>query len=79
MRGHCVDIISFSQGKNYEEFETNKMLNNAIIFSVLQIGELTKELDEKFRSNYNEVQWHKIYGLRNRLAHDYEGVSMLMI
>ena len=47
---------------------------------MLQIGELARNgLDESFVEAHPGIPWKQMYGLRNRIAHDYEGVQMKII
>ena len=58
----------------------NRMLQEACIFNILQIGELSKlGLDEGFTQQYPDIVWHQMYGMRNRLVHDYEGVRLRIV
>ena len=49
------------------------------VFNLGQIGELTTKLGEAFKKENTQVAWAQIYGLRNRIAHDYEGVNLRLI
>lgn len=51
----------------------------ACIFNLSQIGELVIKLDKEFISEYPELPWFKMKGLRNRIVHDYEGVNLNLI
>lgn len=43
------------------------------------MGELANRIDEDFAAAHPEVPWRHIYGLRNRIVHDYEGVNLQLI
>ena len=47
----------------------------ACVFNLSQLGELTTKLDEDFKPENPQVAWAQIYGLRNRIVHDYDGVK----
>ena len=55
------------------------MLVEACVFNLSQIGELTTKFTDEFTAKYSEVPWHALYGLRNRIVHDYEGVNLNLI
>ena len=58
----------------------NRMLQEACIFNLLQIGELSKlGLDEGFVVSYPHIPWRQMYGMRNRLVHDYEGIRLQIV
>lgn len=49
------------------------------MFNLSQIGELANKLDLDYKKKYNNISWNKIYGLHNRIVHDYEGVNLKLI
>ena len=58
----------------------NRMLQEACIFNLLQIGELSKlGLDAGFMTSYPHLPWRQMYGMRNRLVHDYEGIRLQIV
>ncbi len=74
---HTLDYVS---GVTYDGFMENRMLQEACIFNILQIGELAKVgLDEAFVSDHPEIAWKQMYGMRNRIVHDYEGIRLNVI
>ena len=55
------------------------MLTEACVFNLSQIGELANHLDDDFTLAHAEIPWRSLYGLRNRIVHDYDGVNMNLI
>ena len=52
----AIDLIeSYLKDKSYEEFEENRMLQDAVIREIEIIGEATKNLSVEFRSKYPEI------------------------
>ena len=72
-------VCEYCKGGSYEDFRANDMLVEARVFNLGQIGELTKKLGEDFKKENPQVAWAQIYGLRNRIVHDYEGVNLRLI
>ena len=72
-------ICAYCEGMSYEEFRANDMLVEACVFNLGQIGELTARLGQSFKQENAQVAWAQIYGLRNRIVHDYEGVNLRLI
>lgn len=78
--GHIDHTLEYCQGMDFDAFTSNRMLQEACVFNVLQIGELAKNgLDEAFIAAHPDIPWRQMYGLRNRVAHDYEGIRMKVI
>ena len=56
---------------------SNRMLQEACIFNILQIDELAKTgLDTDFVEAHPQIAWNQMYGMRNRMVHDYEGLRL---
>lgn len=58
------------------DFETNEQLKRAICMTVINVGELVKNLTEDCRSTYNTLPWKAIAGFRDIAAHKYQTLRM---
>jgi len=66
--------------KSLEDFDGDSMKKDAIVFNLLQIGELSsKKLTNGFKKEYNSIPWIQIYGLRNRIVHDYDNIHSNLV
>lgn len=70
------DIKSFSKKLTKEEFENDKLRQNAIIRSLEIIGEAAKNIPDSFREKHPNIPWREIAGFRDILSHAYFGVKM---
>lgn len=43
--------------------------------NLFQIGETVNSLSEECKEEIKDVPWHRIYGMRNVIAHGYEKVN----
>ena len=78
--GHIDHTLEYCQGQSFDAFMDNRMLQEACVFNVLQIGELSKNaLDAEVTEMYPAIPWRQMYGLRNRIAHDYEGIQLKIV
>jgi len=72
--------LSYCSNRSYLDFEQDTMLQEACVFNVLQIGELSKQgLSESFVSAHPQIPWRQMYGLRNRIVHGYEGITLNIV
>lgn len=62
-----------------EEFIDNEMLKRAIGMTVINIGELVKNLTDDFRVTYNSIPWKEISGFRDIAAHKYKTLDMKIV
>ncbi len=76
---HIDKILEYTAGMDYNSFECNSMVVEASVFNLSQIGELANNIDRDFVQNHNEIPWRQIYGLRNRIVHDYDGVNLKLV
>ncbi len=72
-------IETYTSDTNYALFLENKMMIDACVFNLSQIGELVNKLDKEFLEHYNYIAWHQIRGLRNKIVHDYDGINFCLI
>jgi len=79
---YCQDIEKLHEtyGADYDTYEENIGYQYSVSFCVEQIGEVAKKLrDCGAGEKYPEVEWNKIAGLRNRIAHGYATVDLEMV
>lgn len=68
-------IIAYSSKFQTAEALKNDSLNfDATLMNFIVIGEMADKLSDNFLTEHNEINWPKIYGLRNVIAHDYFGI-----
>ena len=71
--------IRYVKGYNFKQFCDDEKTIDATIFAISQIGELVKNISKETMNKYNNIEWNMIKGLRNRIVHDYEGISLKSI
>lgn len=72
VRGYC-------DGRTYDDFEMDEMLTEACVFNLVQLGEQSHRVSDEFVESHAELAWNELYGLRNRLVHDYQGVNLNLV
>lgn len=71
--------ILYTKDYNFEQFSSDEKTIDATIFAISQIGELVKNISPEVMEKYSIIEWKMIKGLRNRIVHDYEGISLKSI
>lgn len=69
------EVAFFVAGRTKAEFDTNLMLRRSVERSIEIVGEASRRVSKGFKSQHKSVPWTKIYGQRNRLAHEYDIVD----
>jgi len=59
-----------------EQFEKNEMLMRAVGMTVINIGELVKNLSDETRLAHSHIPWKAIAGFRDVAAHKYQTLRM---
>lgn len=71
--------VKYTNGYSFEKFSCDDKTIDATVFSISQIGELVKNISKETMKKYPNIEWNMIKGLRNRIVHDYEGISLKSI
>ena len=61
------------------EFTKNEILKRATAMSVINIGELVKNLTPEFKKEFDKVPWKAIAGFRDIAAHKYGTLDMSIV
>lgn len=63
-------------GCSFAEFDANEMLKRAVCMTVINIGELVKNLSEDCKKLDRTIPWKAIAGFRDIAAHKYQTLHM---
>lgn len=68
-------VIAYTQGRDFDSFLADDRTYDAVLRNLELIGEATKHVPESFRQQHPLIDWRRIAGLRDILAHAYFGVD----
>lgn len=75
-----IDLIEkYIAELNLNGFKDDRKSIDAVVRNFEIIGEASKFIPETIKGKYLEVDWPAILGLRNRIAHEYFGISLTII
>ena len=72
-------VLEYTKDTTYDDFINNSILVEACVFNLSQIGELANKIGKDFENSHSSIPWRVMYGLRNKIVHDYEGVNLVLI
>lgn len=65
--------------KSKNEYLNQPIVQDAVLMRLVVIGEEIGRLSDTFKNRHPDIQWYKITGLRNRVAHGYFEVDQDII
>ena len=69
-------IESYLVEKGQADFFASTLLQDAILRNLQTLAESTQRLPPAWKAKHPEIDWVKISGFRNVLAHDYLGIDL---
>jgi uncharacterized protein with HEPN domain len=64
-------VRGFTQGVTWEWFQSDELMQHAIIRLIQIIGEAARKVSPEFKQAHPDIPWQGIIGMRHRLVHDY--------
>lgn len=71
----CRKVLSFTAGMTKESFEADERTYDAVIRNLEVAGEAAKHVSASLREQLPDLEWRKLAGLRDVLAHAYFGID----
>lgn len=68
-------IESYTVRIDYQDFLKDTKTQDAVIRNLEIIGEAVKNLSNKLKEKYKDIDWKNIAGMRDKIIHFYFGVN----
>jgi uncharacterized protein with HEPN domain len=71
IRESCQRILRYTQGMSFNTFVNNEMVYDAVLRNIEVVGEAAKHISTDVRKNQPDIDWRRIAGMRDIVAHHY--------
>lgn len=72
-------IEEYVKGMEFDAFKQDRKTIDAVVRNFTIIGEATKYIPDNIKEQFAKVDWKGIQGFRNRIAHEYFGLSLSIV
>ena len=82
MQQAAKDACSFVEGFDKIDFLADKRTQQAVILSLIVIGEAATKVMEKhaeYTQAHGDIPWRSMRGMRNRIAHGYFDINLEVV
>ena len=77
---HCIKKIQeYTKDLTKLDFNSNGLVQDAVIRNIEIIGEATKKISKGLKTNYPDIPWREMSGMRDKLIHDYMGIDVEVV
>ncbi|PZV27094.1 MAG: hypothetical protein DCF12_06095 [Snowella sp.] len=82
-RNYLLDMLNsaklaqeFVAGISWDDFQVDLMRQAAVTRQFEIIGEAARRISETSQAEIPDIPWHQIIGMRNRIAHEYDRLTL---
>jgi uncharacterized protein with HEPN domain len=72
-------IERYVSGMNQDAFVKDEKTVDSVVRNLEIIGEAANRLPQTFKTQFPDMEWPKIIGLRHRIVHDYFNIDVEMV
>ncbi len=72
-------IVIHMRDIDLEELNANEVLLDSMLFRMIQLSENARRLSDDYKQIHSAIPWNALYGLRNRIVHDYGNVDLNIV
>jgi uncharacterized protein with HEPN domain len=74
-----VEVENYLVNVDFDTFLNNSMMRFACIKQMEIIGEASDHISEAIKTQFSEIEWGQIKGMRNIFVHEYFGIDSRLV
>ena len=75
IRSACEKILRYTKGLALDTFLSDEKTFDAVVRNLEVLGEAAKHIPPQVRTQHPQIEWRKIAGMRDVVAHRYFGID----
>jgi len=79
IRSAAAKIRRYTAGLSFDALQNDERTVDAVVRNLEIIGEAVKQLPAAIRAQHQDVDWKRIAGFRDILAHEYFGIDLEIV
>jgi uncharacterized protein with HEPN domain len=79
MRQAANKVLSYTHGFDAAAFSQNELVRDAVLRNLEVIGEAAKQIPPDIRAKVIGVDWRRVIGFRDIVAHAYFGIDQAIL
>ncbi len=72
-------IVDHTNELSSNDLYSDEVLLDSMMFRLIQISENAKKLTDEYKECHSQIPWKDIYGLRNKIVHNYGDVDLEIV
>jgi len=72
-------IEDYTKDLSFEEFLKNNLVVDAVVRNFEILGEASKNISEEVKSQYPDIPWKEMAGMRDKIIHEYFGIDLEIV
>lgn len=76
MLDYAQEAVNLAEGRRRADLDEDRTFRFAPTYLVQIVGEAAARVSTSFRAAHDDIPWHGMVGLRNRLIHGYSDVDL---
>lgn len=71
----CAKIATYAEGLERAALFANELVYEAVLWNLTVLGEAANNVPEPVQEAHEDIPWHAITGMRNRIVHGYGAID----